>query len=103
MSTRTNACPSTVLLVERALPAVFPLQATSLEAMREISGLHEKARRRLADIALPPELRVLLSLDDDPLHAALRRALAGEAEVLEHMAPEQIVWHVLTAAARLLG
>lgn len=103
MSSRSSLCPSTVLLVERALPVVFPLNVATLEAMREVSGIHTKARARLADVALPDELRALASLADDELHAALRQAVAAESDVLELMAPEQIVWHVLTAASRILG
>lgn len=103
MSTRSSLCPSTVLLVERALPIVFPLNVSTLEAMREVSGIHAKVRTRLADVALPDELRALASLGDDELHVALRHAVVAEVDVLEYMAPEQIVWHVLTAASRVLG
>ena len=103
MSTRSNHCPSTVLLVERALPAVFPLSAESLDAMRAVCALHDRARRRLADVALPSEFRPLAELDDGALHAVLRRATEQEGPVLELMAPDQIVWHVLSQAARLLG
>ncbi len=103
MSSRSSLCPSTVLLVERALPIVFPLNVSTLEAMREVSGIHAKVRTRLADVALPDELHALASLGDDELHVALRHAVVAEVDVLEYMAPEQIVWHVLTATSRVLG
>lgn len=103
MSKRSHACPSTVLLVERALPSVFPVQCDSLELMREICALHERARRRLQDVALPPELVALATVPDAKLEPALRRAVEAEADLLEHMAPDQIVWHTLITAARLLG